>query len=184
MGTPIKEIEPGLECGHWDPPAETPIALYCMFWDVEKGDRVGAREPPNGHLFKLDQNPLSPCDWKYVNLTFGWEISFILQAAVMTVHLQDAVFRDNTYFTHNKDYPPLSEYEVFTNVIQWPAGKWGWSGHCVIFWMVGILPLAAAFGFDSVDDTLFEFFAVSTTEFVVKFCSLELRANISIKISP
>jgi len=183
MGTKVEPILPGPECLHWNPPDETPISLYVMFWDLKKGDRYGAREPPNGHLFRLPQTPEWACDWRCVNLAFGWEVTFNLQSANMALSLRDANLRDNVYFGNTKAYPPIVEYELFTNYYQWPAGNWGWGGFAVLFWMIDIVAIAESLGLGDADDLLFEFFHVSPTEFVVKFCSRSLRTNVKLKFS-
>lgn len=183
MGTPVKDIIIGANCGHWDPPDETPIVLYCLFWDIAKGSDPNAKVAPNGHLFKVPQRELSPCDWKYSNVPFGWEVSFNLQANQMTLELRESAIANRVYFLKTKPYPPLDEYEVFSNDDVWPPGVWGAGGYGIIFWMLDIIAIAHDLCIDHVDDLMLEVLPVSTTELVIKFCSLTLHMNVKLKIS-
>lgn len=183
MGTPVDTPVIGPNCGHWNPVDETPHSIFAMFWDVKPGDRGGAKEPPNGHIFKLTQKDGFTCDWIYASLTHGWEVNLQLQANNVWVDLRDSVNRNNVYFIDNPGYPPMPEYTAFTNDKLDPAGEWGWSGHCVVFWLNDIVSHADGLGLFEAPDLMMEFFAISTTEFVIKFCSLTLRTNVKLKIS-
>lgn len=181
MGTQLKIPTPGVNCLNWDPPAEAPESIYCQFWDVKKGDRGGAREPPNEHIFRMEQMAGQPCSWKSVNLTYGWEVTFDLQSAAMNIHLQDAVLRDNTYFVDTVSSSPPDEYQVFTNELTTAYGNWGWDGHCIIFWMADAIIIAEEFGLLDAGDLMLEMFPAEAPYFVFKFCSLILRTNVSMK---
>lgn len=183
MGTPIKTPIIGANCGHWDPVDETPIAVYALFWDVKKGDRGFAREPPNGHLFRLEQKPLLPCAWQYDNAAFDWEVNVSLQANNISMDLRESVADNRIYFIETLVYPPWNEYDLFTNDYQTEINNYGYGGYCVMFWLQNIAAHAELLGLFNAPDLMMEFFFVSTTEFVIKFCSLTLRTNIKLKIS-
>lgn len=181
MGTKLQTIPTGLNCGNWDPPAETPSQIYCMFFDMLKGNKVGAREPPNGHIFELPQDPLSPCDWIYNNPAFDWEIHLNLQAGNVSIDLRESVIPNRIYFDDWFVQPPFPANSVFTNDYQTPVNHYGYAGFCVVYWMGTILALADLLSLLDVPDLFFELFSAQPPNLVVKFCSHSLRINTKVK---
>lgn len=181
MGTPVTEIPIGLECGHWDPPAETPVAMYIFFWDVEKGDKVGARQPPNGHVFRLEQDALSPCDYDHDSPLTGWLVEFNIQAALISVNLRDQADPNKIYFLAHLHHSPPVEYDVFTNDYQTPVNNYGYAGYCMVFWMTDIIAMAEDFGLLWPGDLMLEIFGADAPFVIIKFCTLTLRVNVRVK---
>lgn len=182
MGTRVEAIPLGLECFCWGPANETPEAIYVMFFEMKKGDVPFAHEPPNGHIFRVPQNPLVPCDFVYDNPAMNWRILLLLQAGAISLTLRQSDFPNFIYFADTTGPPPLPENFVFTNDYLTPVNNFAWDGYCVVFWMSSVITLADAWGFLDAPDLLFELFSAESPDIVVKFCSLSLGINTRLKI--
>lgn len=180
MGTKISDIVYGDECAYWDPPSETPKYIYAFMWDVLKGNSPGAIQPVNLHLFKLTQLPGAPCNWRYYNESFGWDVWFTLYSNRYTIYFAETKPGPPVYFIDELVNVPPPEYQVFVNDFQeiWPA--YGYEGFATIFWLDSIRTLAEDFGLDWSGKTLFEIFPHPTMKMVIKFC--EERTDTNIKI--
>lgn len=184
MGTPIQPNPTGDECLYWDPPSETPEKMYAMFWGVKKGDMGGAFEPPNGHIFTLHQNDITACLWEHLCSGFGWQVQLGIQIHATWIDLVDCVHANAHYFGRTLDLSPPPEYQTFTNWYAHPFGNYGYNGFAVIFWLEKVITLVKEFGWDHVADLMLETFPIDAVDYVLKFCSHEIRANIKIRITP
>lgn len=182
MGTKIIEPVPGDICLRWDPVDETPSFVYVVFWDVLKGDRFGAKQPPNEHIFKLPQDPTSSCKWEYENLVSDWHVDFQIAVDQSGVGLSDASGMGNFYFTDVTGPTSPPEYQLYHNFFQDPFGKWGYNGSAMVFWMTALGITVVDFGLQSAPDLFLEMFSFSDASFVQKLCSLSLVTNFTMKI--
>lgn len=182
MGTRVEPPVLGRECAVWDPPAETPLFIWAMFYDVKLGTNPAAVPAPNWHLFKCQQHPSSVCTWVYENLAFGWEIFLQMQWMTSLCTLNDLLLPKNLYFTDTSIVTPWPEYHVFTNEFWRPLLAFGWNGHCVIFWSDPFVLLPTLFGLDHIEDLMMEFFTDDADNIYVKYCSLRYGINFKFKI--
>jgi hypothetical protein len=181
VGTPVRDIVIGSDCSLWYPTDETPKYVFCYIWDVQKGDLPGSREPPNLHIFRMQQKDLLPCQWLYSNETFGWELEFILYVNRCTFSLADPNPPRPVYFVDEQFVSPAPEYQLFVNDFQSPASSFGYGGYATIFWVSSILHFTECFGLELSTDLFFEKFPFNSTHQIVKLTSIISRANILIK---
>lgn len=183
MGTLVEPNPDGDNCAHWDPPADTPLHIWAMFWDVQKGDLFGAFEPPNGHIFKLTQDEFLPCLWRYDCGGFGWQVLFWIDPAQTSIDLVDCVHPNAHYFGRTLDISPPMEYCTFSNVYLNEFGNWGFGGWAMIWWGDLVNWLVAEMGLDSADDLMLETLPIDISNMVLKLCSKSMNTNISFKFS-
>lgn len=184
MGTPVRKIVYGHDCYFWPDPTKTPKKIYAFFWEIKKGDRTGAVEPANLRIFTMYQHPLDHCTW-YTVIEFGkWVTHFgvSLEQCWLSLYLNWTPIR--YYFFKLSDLPPPDEYQLFANFYQTPINNWGYEGYGTIFWLKKVIDLAKDFGWDHVADLMMETFPVDCVDYVVKFCSLELKQNIKMRFTP
>lgn len=183
MGTPIEILPYGNNCTKWPDPAETPAYVYVLFYGIKKGTAIGAVDAPNGHLFKVPQRPAQACVWTYWLASFGWKVQVVLDAASSLLYLADSELNDNFYFWDGTGPSPLEEFWEYDNWYDSEVLTHGYDGHGFIFWLTAESPVVLGFGFEDVDDLMLEVFNVDDSHYVLKFCSLSLHMNISVKIA-
>lgn len=183
MGTPVVPITLADNCAHWSDPDETPLYVYSMFWDILKGGRAGAVQPPNLRIFKMTQRPTQACVWEYDG---GFE-SFGSQVILDALGSELTLFTDHTprrfYFVDVDGPSPLTEYAPYSNFNTFCPTTYGCFGFGMVFWLTGVLDIVGFFGLTGDDKLKLEQFPVDSDEFVTKLTSLLLRSNVLIKFS-
>lgn len=183
MGTPVQPNPTGANCAHWDPPAETPLYIWAIFWDIQKGDQFGAFEPPNGHAFRLTQTDGQPCRWKYECGGYGWQVEVGIDPDATWIDMVDCVHPNAHYFGQALYISPPPEYCTFANVYRVPWGNWGYLGWAMIWWGDLVAWLSAEMGLDSSDDLMLETLPIDIASMVIKLCSKRMNTNVSFKFS-
>ncbi len=184
MGIPVDSIPFGSNCSYWSTPAETPGTLFIYFWGIIKGDRAGALDPPNLHVFHLSQLPGQPCVWGALNPVTGWAVQIGLQSGASWLWLWEAQVPARYYFSDSTGPQPFSEYETYANFYQIAAGNWGYAGHGTVFWMAQALDFSEDFGLVDLTALFLEPGPVGTSAQIIKLCDVVLRTNIKIKFIP
>jgi len=183
MGTIIDPILSKVECLNWDPPEDTPLHIYAIFWEVLEGDEPGAFPPPNLHCFKLVQTELEPCVWEYLNTDFGWKVLVGVTPTQTWIDLQDTINPANHYFGRTLDLSPPHEYCTFSNIYQHEFGNYGYGGFAFIFWLDLVKWTVSALGMDHVNDVMLETFPIDESNMIIKLCSKTLTVNVKLKFS-
>lgn len=184
MGIPVNEIVHGADCFHWAEPTQTPSKAYAFFWDILKGDRLGAKSPANGVIFTMNQDPLSPCNYSSPEPNPGWVARFGLDASQSWLQLYINGGAPQYYFGHTLNVSPPPEFQLYINESQAPFGKYGYEGFGTVFWMERVLAVAADMGWAHLTDLMLEMFPVDGVDYVMKFCSHTIRQNIKIRFEP
>lgn len=188
MGTTIRLDDPVycVDCIDAFPPDKTPCKIYAWFWGVKKGDKVGAREPANLHLFTLIQDDIEPCLWKNDPSDFGWDI----QLQFWPDPVGDPFLRlwmygtpVQPYFSYTARVIP-AEHLVFDNALWPPPGAWGYDGHGIIMWLDKATDILDDFVLPTDPKMLMEFSVTDEGVPVYKFNIPKYSMNIKFKVSP
>lgn len=181
MGTRVKPPVRGTDCLNWLVPDETPGRCYSIFWDVKKGDRTGAQEPKNLHIFSIYQHVTDPCIFSWLPGWGSWASQFGVDGTNSWLYL----FRDfaarQYYFSCTQPISPVNEYIQFDNFFQTEINNYGYGGHGTIFWMKKVIDIVEQFGWDHLTDVMLEVFPVDAVSIIHKFCTKTLGANVCIK---
>lgn len=182
MGTLVLPPEIGGECAHWPVPAETPRYIFAMFYGIERGNNPGAKQPPNGHVFRLTQVDGQPCLFVFENIAMDWRVELGIDPAQTWILLRTPEVFPDYYFYDGPFESPPDEYYLFHNDYIWPFNNWGWDGHCIIFWDDPFVLVPHDLGLDYLPDLMLEVFSDDNNEIYLKYCSLQGHVNITIKI--
>ncbi len=184
MGTKVVPISFGANCGNWAVPAETPSKVFIMFWDVLKGNRFGAAQPPNLQIFHCPQVPLNNCVWRYEHPTTGWWASFGINGLNSWIEGGKNGLGNQPFFTRTIIMSPYTQYHRLSNWFGNPFGNWGYSGFACAFWLSSVTDLAESLNIIAFQNLLFEMFPIDGIDYVAKFNSVVQRMNITVKFSP
>jgi hypothetical protein len=181
MGEKIVPREYGLDCAAcWDPD-ETPLFVWVVFDGVLKGLVAGAEQVQNGHVYKLEQDPLNPCTYYYNWLGAGWKCQFFRSGATGRWHLS-LYYNAFEHFVGNRAGCP-AEHDVWSNLYTDPNVSRGYGGVGTVWWGEEVLDLIFALGIPDEEGTFYEVFLIGQTNFVYKFCNVKYALNQKIVIS-
>lgn len=184
MGTRISLSDPvyGPDCPTCFAVGKTPQTIYAWFWEVLKGDKVGALEPPNLHLFTLTQDDVNQCLWKNNIGAFGWDVQLQIFAGPNTRLI---IYRDviKAYFSCTLAKCPV-EHDIFDNALWHPPGAWGYNGHGIIQWLETASDLIEDFVLPTSNGLLMEFTVDETGQPIYKFNDVETSTNVKFKVEP
>lgn len=184
MGTKVVPISFGNNCGNWAIPAETPSKVFVMFWDILKGDRFGATQPPNLQIFECPQVVGNNCVFRYEHPTTGWWASFGIDAANSWIEGGKGGLGNRPFFTRTVAVSPYVEYTRLTNFYVNAFGNWGYDGFACAFWIDSVHEKAVELEIDFFPDILFEMFPIDGIDYVVKFTSVVQLMNMTVKFTP
>lgn len=182
MGLHTDPVPPGDDCiACWDA-GETPSYIYVIFDGVLKGDVPGAQQPPNGRIFKCDQNVGDPCLFEFNPVGAGWRVQLRRTVAPERWHVS-LNFSGLAHFTGVNAGCP-SEHDIWTNILWSPIWWAGYNGVATIFWMEEALELMELMGIPIEPDTFMEFFVKDESKPVYKFCNQRFSINTKAEITP
>lgn len=182
MGTPVKEPEFGNDCiACWDA-GETPKFVYVMFDGVLKGDPPDSVQVPNGHLFKLEQDPASPCHWHYQETGPTWKVSVWRSAITGNWFVTLDYWLVGSHFHGSIDDCP-AEQAIFENTYWNKLIRKGYDGVASILWMDEALDLVEALNMP-IEGTMMEYFLIDELVPVYKFCNVRYGINQCVELEP
>ena len=180
---PKPPVEHGNDCGactpaRW-PAGETPKYIYCMFWGIEDCG-VSPHPAPNGDVFRMEQDPTSPC--YYFVQGDVWHPNFSTGTpGVSDSRLQLIDHHGFGFFTKTGPACP-DEYITYPNAqiacVLMLAGAKGWG---TIFWNNDVETMSEQFGLRPGFQLFYELFKSEPFYYVHKFCDLHQRTNIKVQ---
>lgn len=191
MGTPLPDqpIDYGDDCvvcrdapyERWAA-GETPHYVYVRFSGLVKCV-WGTYEPPNGQVFRLEQDPVWPCLWFLIGTK--WTVQFL--PATRVPLLSQIVLRDEfaqLYFDgFSVACPP--EMQVFDNsLVACNPGNQSKDGEATIAWNSTALSIAKAMVLPFDPQLMTEMFITPTDVPVFKYCNPRFGVNVKIKFEP
>lgn len=186
---PDGDIEHGLDCTfcrdapyfRW-PAGETPLYTYARFTGLVKCPGA-TYDPPNGQIFTLTQDPLTPCRWTRTGDV--WDVVFYAWgffAGWSTLQLWDET--GDPYFDATGAKCP-QEGIVYNNGIGWCIpGAGAHSGIASIDWGVRVRYLAEAMGIPYDPQLMSEIHHTAGGVPVFKYCNVEYSTNLKMKYEP
>ena len=169
MGIRINEFDYGDDCVFCFPANFTPKFFMITFKDIKQGDLFDPAliPPPPNRIFKLTQDPVTPCHWEFkdpdfwVNLDLG-----VSNTALVVLDFLGGV----QYFAAG----PLpactwAEQSNFTS----PVGKYLYDGWYQISWIppigdVSLRKAVAKLGIDPDDEIWVDWYPISTTQMMIR----------------
>lgn len=182
MGIPVSIIPPAAECMYWPDPPNTPGKIYSVFWDVQKGDRGGALQPPNLRVFSCYQVGADACIFNHDVDPPPFCSEFGTQLNACWLYLYTGEWPRRYYFSHQLPISPIDEYQMFTNFAQTPVNNYGWGGFGTIFWLDKVVAIAGEMGWSHLSDLMHEVIPIDAAKVILKFCSKSLGVNVQLKV--
>lgn len=189
MGTKViipPEFSP-TDCPGCTPPSgtrwlsgETPLDVFVYFDGITKCP-PGTLPPPNGHTFRLTQNPSSTCEWLFTDTS--WSVSwraFILGPLRSRLTLND--IPGFFYFASDKVACP-PEFFLYSNDMTSCFAFFGaFGGFAIITWMAGIVDIVDAYNLPTASQLMYEMSIKDDVSVVHKFANQERSLDIKFDI--
>lgn len=183
---PDKPILYGNSCAlRWDP-GETPKYVYARFaLVIKRTDLVPdvCQIPPNDRLFKLTQDPMFPCAWRYDQS--GWTVRFDL-----TMMGPDSTWLSldddpgNHYFSSVTPSPYQEGTVLHNDYGPDEQDACGYNGLGIVTWTPQATEILAAINLAKANDLFMELRPTDDDKLVYKFCRLQDATNIKILFEP
>lgn len=179
-------IEYGDDCLLGWGEGETPKCVYARFSNLVKCPEDPPSTPiipPNDRVFKLTQNPVVPCSWRYH--IAPWDIYFIILSAPTRMFLRIEDDPDYLNYFISTFTGDVEEGHVFDNENLECVGAIGSTGGIgVVTWTPQATDLLAAINLLKGYDLFMELRPLINGRLVYKFCRLEDATNIKILFEP
>lgn len=161
------------------PPGETPMYMFVYASGISDCGR-SARPVPNGLTFLLQQNPLSPCHWRYQGPRYS--VDFFPNLQIPANSRLTIVDDLGWFFFTGIGVQCAPEIIRFVNAqaacILMYAGA---GGFCMVDWSGLLLETSVELGIDFKPKLMRESRYVDNTDYVFKVTSLYQRTNFKFK---
>ncbi len=176
----------GDDCLIGFPEGETPKYMYVRFSMLVKCPDPPDQPfttPPNDRMFKLTQDLVKPCEWRYEGT--GWIVGFwyVTPGPDFIVFLEHVP--DYRFYFWGRIAPPVDEGEVYNNELVGCAPLQGATGGiAAVTWTQEATNLLKSINMQRADDLFMEMRPLVDGNKVYKFCRLQDATNIAIEFEP
>lgn len=182
-----KEEHPvGDGCSLWPVPAETPkyvFARFSMMIRCPDWPWPGPSTPPNDHCFRLTQDDVQPCLWKFRRAP--WAVNFQVVPFPTRCWLWiDNIVDGARYFASFVETIPDEGFLYNNEMLICAPGEGAQFGIGTVTWTQEATDLLASLNIERADDLFMELRPLVDGNKVYKFCRLRDATNIAIEFEP